>query len=240
MVVFGILSCFGIGAAIVDHRASERDRTATVEAEKTLQKKVDELRESSLKLEIAQSEAARVQSLNTELQQRLLTVSANLTDLARQNIYTVTGGDSFCYIACGGLETSNGSRAMVIQQGRYPLYDVSVRIVDTATWPATAKQYTIDNIDALLRQTKIGDIPVSAGALLPEVVPFSDSQHQNFNIFFSALNGEWWELLRLRKVNGRWLEAIRVKRRQGRVERTLFERVDKGYPTVAGHADWSE
>src|SRR5260370_20568530 len=41
---------------------------------------------------------ANMTALNTQLQGRLLQQSDTIADLSKQNIATVTGGDSFCYI----------------------------------------------------------------------------------------------------------------------------------------------
>jgi hypothetical protein len=74
---------------------------------------------------------ANMTALNVQLQGRLLQESDTIADLSKQNIATVTGGDSFCYI---DFEPAlNGVGVMrVIRVGKYPLRGVSAQIMDQA------------------------------------------------------------------------------------------------------------
>ncbi|MEJ7606336.1 MAG: hypothetical protein WKF37_08720 [Bryobacteraceae bacterium] len=71
---------------------------------------------------IQQLSASTIQT--SKLQEKLLSQSDTISDLARQGITTATGGDSFCYMAI-----VNGN-PIFLHSGKFPLYDVTARIVD--------------------------------------------------------------------------------------------------------------
>src|SRR6185503_17108720 len=83
-------------------------------------------------------EIKRVQDLNTNLQGKLLEQSGELinsskriSELSRQGIAAVTGGDSFAYMDLSsqviGPETMT---PVFIVQGGFPVYELTARIVD--------------------------------------------------------------------------------------------------------------
>jgi hypothetical protein len=58
----------------------------------------------------------------------------------------------------------------------------------------------------------VGELQVGTSQATNRSIPFSDASAQDFNVFFSARNGMWTELLRLRKTAGHGSKAIRVFR----------------------------
>ena len=71
-----------------------------------------------------------------------------------------------------------------------------------------------------------------------KVFSLTGKQKQDFNIFFSAVNGTWYENARLRRVGDQWKRAIRVVRRTRQKQATIFEQVDSGYPLKDGKVQW--
>jgi hypothetical protein len=82
----------------------------------------------------------------------------------------------------------------------------------------------------------VGELPAGKAYINEKFgIPFSDDSAQDFNITFSARNGMWTELLRLRKIKDHWSYAIRVIRRitvdgSQIPETPIYEEVDKDYP----------
>ena len=193
-------------------------------------------------------EISRVQSLNTQLQQRLIEASTSIKNLAaqnvglaRQSIQTVTGGDSYCY-----LDVVSPSRAggllVAFHRGKYPLYAVNARLVDLAQMKKfleSGQKLTLDNVFTNDVNLSIGDLAVSTAKPLQQII-FPSSDRQSFNIFFSAHNGLWTEELRLRFVDGSWTRAVRVSRLEGSREASIWKRVDPKYPRPNGKVDWAE
>jgi hypothetical protein len=72
-------------------------------------------------------------------------------------------------------------------------------------------------------------------------IPIKNSQRADFNVFFSARNGFWSELVRLRKVNGVWVQATKtqvdfagIRAEQRRLPWTI---VEKDFPK--SELDWN-
>ena len=45
---------------------------------------------------------------------------------AQRSLTTITGGDSFCYLALANPRNPAGTTAVLVHQGRFPLYDVDL------------------------------------------------------------------------------------------------------------------
>jgi hypothetical protein len=136
-----------------------------------------------------------------------------------ENIKTITGGNSFCYITFVGI--GGGKNAlMVFQMGRFPLHGVQARFYDL---DKGRDLYTVD----------FERIPVGQGLLRQDIVLDEKAQGLRVNIFFHALNGTWLQALRMRKIGGEWYHAIRVQSDRGKV---LYEHVQPNF----GRIDWKK
>ena len=143
----------------------------------------------------------------------------------------MTGGDSFCYVNVA--ESYTGVKNLVVNhQGNYPLYDLTIRVVDLDRFdehsgnPEYSHTYEqVFSIGILLPKqfNSLGNVSLSA-----------QEESKRFNIFFSARNGMFHELLRYKKINNEWAAAIKVDR-----EKTLLEAVADNYPkSTTGEVDW--
>src|SRR5260370_3201908 len=90
----------------------------------------------------------RVQGLNTELQNKLLDQRGTLIDssrriseLSKQEIQTLTGGKSFCFIVLSTQEQRT-LIPIIVQVGKQPLYDVHARIINIRKLRELEKQGT--------------------------------------------------------------------------------------------------
>ena len=169
--------------------------------------------------------AAQQQAISEkELRQK----SDEIAELNRQIASSITGGDSFAYIVPMFLD--NSIVLSVIHQGKHPLYDLDVRIVDLFRFEKMVKQnYSWSDMQRDEIHIRIGNIaPGQANMLQPIQV---HAEPIRWNIFFSARNGFFDELLRVRRVGNEWKTAVRVSNNPTPGERkTLFEKVDQGYP----------
>jgi hypothetical protein len=168
--------------------------------------------------------------------------SNQIVGSVQESINTITGGNSFCYLAFTASKESETSvtigRYLAVQQGKYPLYGVHARVVDLTKAPHTSADFNAATITL-----NIGDLAKDTSESLPSIVPFVNGPNESFNIFFSAHNGLWTENLRMRDVSGAWRSAIRVFRdrigKQGKYESyNVFELVDPEYPLINGKVDW--
>lgn len=159
----------------------------------------------------------------------------------KQNIKTITGGESFCYL----MIADNGTLPTFIHSGNYPLTDVSVRIVDMQKWNqiiAANPHPSLQEFRSADTNVELGNLPVHT-ALQRGAIQLVGKSQSSFNIFYSARNGFWTQELRLQLVEGKWLTATRVTRTEigtnKKIPEKLFERIDKGFPRNSkGEVDW--
>ena len=161
-----------------------------------LAQSLKDLSESTAKSSTLQAESGRLQERNLRLQEQLITLS-------NKAIGSTTGGDSFCY-----LQFTEGMIPLLIHVGRFPLYDVSVRVYDETRHRREPNNFTLWN------DQTFGPVNLAAGMTWFDrglKIGFTGEDEQAFNIFFTARNGMWIESMRLRKrPDGRWDHAIRV------------------------------
>lgn len=231
IAVFATLAT--VGMRLVIQQSNE-----TAQADKDLR---DTLRDVAT----SAAETRRVETLNTRLQERLLSQSGIIADLSVSGINTTTGGDSFCYMRFSG--DTHDMRPAFYQQGKYPLYDLNARIVDIkmAEVPAgIVGQALVDFIKKAEVRIHLGDMGAGSSSWIDNPLPFGRG-HSAFNIFFDAKNGFWHESLRYRDVGTHgamalivWREALGGKR-FGPKEPVIFRKVDKDFPlSKSGEVEW--
>ncbi len=231
-----------VGVIATNQQASESARETTA-ANTALSTGLTNLQRST-------EEITRLQGLNTQLQQKLLDSSSEINQLSKQNIETVTGGDSFCY----AFIKASWPYFSVVHRGKYPLYDVNIRVVDVEKFETirppvspTAPKLTDDEFQkALLGVTiNIGTLFPNASIMARSSVfpsgafPFSSSGQQDFDIYFSARNGFWTEKLRWRRIKDKWVYAMRVERDENKTIKILHQEIEKEFPRNSkGAVDW--
>ncbi|MGH9341420.1 MAG: hypothetical protein ACRD1R_17995 [Acidobacteriota bacterium] len=171
-----------------------------------------------------------LESIETKVATLLGELEAKTNDLLGH----LSGGESFCYLMLGSLgRGTNAGQVTVIHQGKHPLYDVTARIVDLQAFERVKSNLTFEN----LRNTEIHR---SYGLLIPgycksgEIWNLGDGAIRGFNIFWTARNGGFSQLLRFRSVDDQWYHATKVER--GAI---LLEDIQPGYPrNEKGEVDW--
>ena len=144
----------------------------------------------------------------------------------------VTGGDSFCTINLL-KPISEVTHLVVSNRGESPLYDVSARIVDLQKSDEVldgSGTFTFDDLNQFQTILDLGNIPPEQVVAITERWPIGAGDRKEYNVFFTARNGSWFERIRMVKVDGEWKVAIRVYRGVGDAGGLLYEKIDKGYP----------
>jgi hypothetical protein len=110
--------------------------------------------------------------------------------------------------------------------GKYPLYEVSARIADLDQIRTNLVGVTVPVGDMIRGHANNESIPAG--------IPTS-GDHFNANIFFTARNGDWTELLRVVRVTDGWARAIRVMGRFTSLtkEKVMCETIDPKFPRNA-------
>jgi hypothetical protein len=127
----------------------------------------------------------------------------------------------------------------LVHRGEYPLYDLTVRILDMATFDSIGRQndsYS-DKVKAEV-QSSVSNIAPNQTSML-KTVQLSTTP-LSWNLFFNARNGFFTEFLRVRRVGNEWKTALKVIRsRSPSKNEVLLEKIDSGYPlSKDGHVEW--
>jgi len=146
----------------------------------------------------------------------------------------ITGGDSMCYLS--SVPDSDGRLAplIVMHVGQYPLYDVSMRLVDLGVFDQlmAAGRTDFDKAEVV---HGIGDLIPGHVKVVPAMYFMGTGDVRKFNVFYTARNGAFVQRLRFRRVDGSWLRATKVDGLHAH-----FEEVQDGYPrNEAGEVDWA-
>jgi hypothetical protein len=170
----------------------------------------------------------RQSNFNSELRQK----NDQIIELQHQSAGAITGGDSFAEMVLQVPDVTTGAVAMPIfaHHGKFPLYDVTARIVDLGEhWRLSAANNFLAAITALQ------GTEVSVGSLTPGFArgPMVALQHPSgkdfsYNVFFVARNGSWTQQLRMKWMGNGWSVATRIS---GLSEgKELYRNVTPNYP----------
>jgi hypothetical protein len=161
--------------------------------------------------------------------------SDEIAKLNREIVNSVIGGDSFCYLSIGSINPQNNVGILVaVSQGEHPIYDVNARIVDLQKFEKIKDNLTLQTINQSETHINIGNMIKGTASMIRQF-PLGNTSKRDFNIFFSARNGLYTQLLRLRKVNDEWVSATKVEK-NGEV---IFEKIDDNFPrSKKGEIDW--
>jgi len=172
-------------------------------------------------------------------EQELRAKSDEIAELNRTVSSNVTGGDSYCYLFISNPSKRN-SRAMVIvmTEGRFPLYDVNVKLddvdrlisivkerhenglVESETW-----EQSRDAVNQASNHLRIGNIGPSQ-AMDVGAIQFPEGDTFRLNIEITARNGRVVQVFRFRKIDERWERAERILFNDNVVK----EEISEGFP----------
>lgn len=160
----------------------------------------------------------------------------SLEEKSTELVNYITGGDSACYMCGPDVDHNNWSPLLVRHLGKHPLYNVKIRVVDIDIPQNTANE-TISMDDDSGREFRdlLGDLVPNHSLILKQHIPLGSGNSRRFNIFFSARNGSFKQILRLKRVNGVWRHALMVTRDN----ELIHEDISAEYPrTAIGNIDW--
>ncbi len=150
----------------------------------------------------------------------------------------ISGGNSFPYFQIGMIDNNtNTGVLMAIHEGDHPLYDVNARIVDLQKFEQIKNNISLASMSHSDTNISVGNmIPSHASMVQPWKL--ENDLEQSYNVFFTARNGGFTQLLRFKKINGKWVSATKVTNRENEV---LHEKIDDNYPKDAnGNICWEK
>lgn len=170
-----------------------------------------------------------------KLSKENIKLNNELSDLNKEIVKSVIGGDSFCYLVIGSINSeTNAGLLTVVHQGEHPIYDVNARMVDLQEFKKLDGKLNSYNFSQADTNIQIGNMIKNTASTFR---PFNlgTSARRDFNIFFSARNGLFTQLLRMRKVDGKWLYATKVQKQ----DKVIFEKIDDKFPrNDIGEIEW--
>jgi hypothetical protein len=230
---FVLLVCF----SIIEIRAINHDR----------EQAKDEFTEitAGLKTSVDQGKVA-VNGLQTTIKEGREHFDATVTGLEK-NLRATTGGDSYCYAVFGNESPDHRTKLLfVIHRGSFPLRNAHLRLVDQMKASELAKEFgpSLSVLQQSETNYSLGDIGNGQSETLAWV-DLSGRDHINYLADFSALNGNWYELIRLRLTKGGWQQAYKVSKwivvdkKKPAQEKILYApSPPREYPLVNGKVDW--
>ncbi len=160
-------------------------------------------------------------------------IQKNLDDLDKKTqdlVSYITGGASACYLVMSQISTDRIGSLVLVHVGDHPLYEINARIVDLEIFDQTKDNMTPESLRASETVISFGNLTVGHALMTSHQFNLGTTSPRRFNIFFSARNGSFTQLLRFARVDGKWIHAIKVMRD----ETVLYESVQPEYPKGAG------
>jgi len=160
-----------------------------------------------------------------------------LLQASEEAINSTIGGDSYCRVEFEHMSPDqNKLTPWALNMGQFPLYGVSVRVVDVGSLSSTNQQ------EAFFGSIfSIGELPSSMATPIPTwSINLASHEDRLFNLFFSARNGLWTQQTKFHYFEGKWIWATRVLRTHGGHEKQLYTEIDPYFPRdLNGHIDWN-
>jgi hypothetical protein len=178
-----------------------------------------------------------VESRLDALHERSAALLVQLETRTGEVLSYMSGGDSFCYFRVMGNPILGSASLTCIHAGKYPLSNLSARIVDVDGF-IEAGQAGADVqqiLSAHQRQIEIGSLVPGFAVRVGYALGFGSRDRRSFNIFFTAMNGQFIQKLRMARADGAWAIAMRVER-----ETVIFEEVSPGFPREEGKDIFSD
>lgn len=175
-----------------------------------------------------------------EVNKALAAKSEEAARTSREVLHNLTGGDSFCYVTfMRPLGTTRAPLAALIVEGRYPMHEVFLRVVDLARMHERDKSAQLSYEDVQSWDAMRGSI----GTVLPGYrdlgrLSWPDRDTHDYNIFIYARNGAFTQNIRYRRVDEKWVIASRLWK-GNRMDQILWKKIDPEYPLDAdGQVVW--
>lgn len=140
-----------------------------------------------------------------------------------------TGADDYCYLSYA-FTTNSAVKYLVVNNGEYPLFDVSVQVIDHNRWngPGVTRTFAWqpppEQLDEMLRQEAEATTQIPVGNLRPNEIrfawdsPIPKDTLQNYYVSIWSRNSFMEEeVLLRRKDDGTFTSAQRVWKQTGRI-----------------------
>lgn len=151
--------------------------------------------------------------------------SANAQTQILENTKQITGGDSFCRMDIGNINSNNDKGYLIFSvEGKYPLNRISVFIWDLNV----PDSVNLSVSDIFKNAYSLGTIDPGIAAVTQKSIQLDKIKGVNLNLQLSANNGATHQSIRMRFVNGKWVRATQITPFGSAKE--LLVKIDPDYP----------
>ena len=146
---------------------------------------------------------------------------------AEETLRQVTG-EGFTEVALSGLKPSSSEALLAISNGGdYPLYDVSLNIVDLEMQHELERRGVPPSESFFTVLNKLGPFNIGPHqTVIIENWKLHGSQSLSYAINVTGRNGAWFQALRYRLIGNKWVRATNIKRNND----VLLHEIEDGYP----------
>jgi hypothetical protein len=187
----------------------------------------------------------KIESLSEENK----TLIIEINKLNKKISADLTGGEGYCYFMPSRPgQNSNIVDLMLMNDGDYPIYDISVKIDDVEKMmeilhkEKEAGKLPYDSMTLSNAMFAKASIVIQVGNMGPhqyaqlngiQIPP--DVDKKSYNIHITARNGTLTQILRYRRIDNKWKMALQIMK-EGKV---IKEDVDEDFPrNEKGKIDW--
>lgn len=177
-----------------------------------------------------------VDSLNiksTNQQNTILDLGKQNSDLSlqlsqsTQTLYgNLTGGNSYCELIIKPVNTTT-AELILISHGDFPLYELSLRVVDLDILEKTEIK-SIEDIGKTQLILNVGNMQANSAQVLGQITADFSKDYKAFNIFYNARNGFFTQGTRMFKIDSSWRDATVITSLTS--NKTLYEKNDPAIP----------
>lgn len=154
-------------------------------------------------------------------------ILAQLQSSAKAITDSITGGESFCYLTFTFAGHGDTGFITFVQEGKHPVYDVSARCVNLDKFDAVKTDFTLQNFTAADTYLEMSLLVSGYAATdFKKSIDLTGRDIARYNIFFTARNGGFTQLLRYARVGGAWKRALRIEKDT----KILKEVIDPDFP----------
>jgi hypothetical protein len=169
------------------------------------------------------------------IEKRINLLLQNLEEKTENLVGHLTGGESFCYLMLS-MGKSNSGKVVIIHQGKHALYDITARIVDIDLFGKTENDITFEAILKNEIHRRYNNLfPGHCNFNVHDEFNLGDNDQRRFNIFWTARNGDFTQMLRFIKIEDQWYYATKILRD----DKILFQKIEEKFPkNTKGEIDW--
>ena len=170
-----------------------------------------------------------------ELSKDNIELSKEISKLNKKFTADLTGGDSYCYLS--PIRSTKFLSLQLIHVGKYPLYDIDIRIFDTTKLENIEKKRNFKNKPLeLYKRYPVGNL-MPGRTLFLDPLPLSTSiRNQKYAIDINARNGYVSQKIYARYEENKWYLAYKVERDK----EVIKKYIDVTFPMQMGEniLDW--